>query len=66
MKNVLIAVFSWLAGKKTYIFGSIALTIAYLGLKHVIDQDTQAYISALLVLFAGGAEYTTVKLGARK
>ena len=62
---VLHALLTWLDGKKTYIVGAISLTVAFLGLKHIIDQETQAYLQALLALFAGGAELTTVKLGAR-
>lgn len=56
----------WLDGKKTYIFGILALTNAFLGAKGVLDVDTIAYIQSVLTLLAGGAEYTTVRLGIRK
>jgi hypothetical protein len=57
--------FSWLDGKKTYLFGILALTNAFLGTQGLYDQTTMAYIQAVLTLLAGGAEYTTIKLGAR-
>lgn len=64
--DLLIPLFNWLDGKKTYLFGILSLTFAFLGLKEVIDQDTQSYLQAVLALIAGGAQYSTVKLGARR
>lgn len=58
-------ILSWLDGKKTYIFGILALTNAFLGLKEVYDQPTMAYIQALITLLSGSAEFATVKLGVR-
>lgn len=58
-------ILSWLDGKKTYIFGAISLTVAYLGLQGFLDQNTQSYFQALIALFAGGAEAATAKLGIR-
>jgi len=60
------AIFSWLDGKKTYIFGILMLTNSFLGIKGVFDVDSVAYIASVLTLLSGGAEYATVKLGARK
>lgn len=59
-------ILSWLDGKKTYIFGILALTNAFLGLEHVYGQNAMAYIQAIISLLSGGAEAATVKLGARK
>ncbi len=60
------AIFSWLDGKKNYIAGAILLTNSFLGIKGVYNGDTVAYIAAMTALLMGGAEYTTVKLGARE
>ncbi len=62
----LIAIFSYLDGKKTFIVAFLALTVAYAGLMGGLDQHTQSYLQAVLALVAGGAEVATVKLGARK
>ncbi len=56
----------WLDGKKNYIAGAILLTNSFLGLQGVYDGNTVAYVAAMTALLMGGAEYSTVKLGARK
>lgn len=58
--------FQWLDGKKTYIIGFLSLTNAFLGTQKVYDQNTMAYIQAVLTLLAGGAEFATVKFGSRQ
>lgn len=59
-------IFAWLDGKKTYIFAALSLTNSFLGLMKVYDQNTMAYVQGMITILSGGAEYTTVKLGARK
>lgn len=55
----------WLDGKKTYIVSATILTIQFLVLKNLIDQDTGVYLTSLVTLLGGSAELATVKLGAR-
>lgn len=62
----LTAAFSWLDGKKNYIASVLLLTNSFLGLKGVFDNDTVAYIAAMVGVLMTGAEYTTVKLGAKR
>ncbi len=62
----LTAIFSWLDGKKNYIASVLLLTNSFLGLKGVFDTDTVAYVAAMVGVLMTGAEYTTVKLGARQ
>lgn len=57
---------AWLDGKKTYIFSILSLTNAFLGGQGVYGQEVMAYVQAVLAVVAGGAEFSTVKLGARK
>lgn len=64
--DTLYPILVFLDGKKNYIAGAILLTNSFLGLKHVYDGDTVAYVAAMTALLMGGAEYSTVKLGARK
>ncbi len=59
-------VLEWLDGKKTYIFSILSLTNAFVGGQGFYNQETMAYIQAVLAVLAGGAEYSTVKLGARR
>jgi len=60
--NTLIAVLSWLDGKKTYIGAALALTVAYFGLQGWIDQNTQSYLQGMIALLLGSAKAATDNL----
>jgi hypothetical protein len=57
--------FTWLDGKKTYIAGSILLTNSLLWGLHTYSDIVKAYIDGMVAILMLGAEYSTVKLGAR-
>jgi hypothetical protein len=60
--DILRAILKWLSGKKSIIAGILNLTSAFLVLKGIIDADTGAYISGLILLIFGSASYATGKL----
>lgn len=55
-----------LDGKKTQIVSVIALTISFLALKSVIDNDTATYIQAVVSTIAYGAQVATNKMNNKK
>jgi hypothetical protein len=62
MNELLVKLLKFLSGKKSVISGILNLTSAFLVLKGVIDADTGAYISGLILLIFGSASYATGKL----
>lgn len=56
-----------LDGKKASIYGVIVLTLNFMALKGVIDQDTNIYIATTIGVLLGVVEYKTPKvLGGRQ
>jgi len=49
MKNL----WNWLSGKKSVIAGILALTIGFLQVKHVLDEQTATFLLSLSALLLG-------------
>lgn len=59
-------ILAYLDGKKTYIGAIAVITIPFLALKGVIDNDTAAWLGGVIGILLGGGKVATNKLGIKK
>lgn len=58
----IIAVLSWLKGKKTTLVALIALVLSYLALKGLVGDAELVLFNGILTVLGFGANYATNKL----